>query len=68
MLSNSVDIALQMQDNDATISTRKFVRIFNKFFDILNVKSTTIGFRELNDDKKPFEGKESDDRLEVSCL
>ncbi|XP_066926644.1 uncharacterized protein [Clytia hemisphaerica] len=64
VLSNSVDIALQMQNNDATISTQKFIGMFNKLFDILNVKSTTIGFRELNDDKKPFKGKDNDNRLE----
>ena len=58
-------MALQMQNNDATLSTRKFITMFNKFFDILNVKSTTIGYHELNKDKMPFEGKADDDRLKV---
>ena len=51
MLSESVSDALMLTGGKGAIETSKFVSIFDKFFDLLNVRNFTSGTRK----RKPFQ-------------
>ena len=50
--------AIAMENNDSLKECERFVRIFNKFFDIMNVRSTTEYVHSRNYDA-------DDERLKV---
>ena len=64
VLSGSVAKALVIQNNPETFETQRFVSMFNKFFDLLNVRSLNEAARQRNPDKEPYRYPE-DDRLKV---
>ena len=43
VLSNSIAVALELQNDPETKETRRFVATFNRFFDMLNVRSLKEG-------------------------
>ena len=55
---------LAFQDDPLTLETRRFVMIFNKFFDLLNGRSLMEATCERNPDKEPYRCA-NDDRLKV---
>lgn len=66
MLSETVSSALALSKRKDVLETSKFVALFDKFFDLLNVSSFTEGTKK----KKPFlhPYRHSDDfRLAVNC-
>lgn len=58
--------AIALENDDNLRETERFVRLFNKFFDIMNIRCITEYVRTRNPDKKPFYD-ENDDRLKV-CM
>ena len=64
MLSETVASALEFLDNDDTLETRTFIRIFDRFFDIMNIKSALQGKFKRKDIMEPFH-KEDDFRFKV---
>ena len=64
--SNSVCKTLVLQGDLSTTETQRFVAIFNKFFDLLNVRSLEESVRECNSDKAPYRSPD-DERLKVMC-
>ena len=64
VLSGSVAKTLAMQNDPQTLETRRFVATFNRFFDLLNVRSLTEASHERNPDKEPYRSP-SDERLKV---
>ena len=65
MLSQTVANALDLYGKSETTETKKFVEIFNKFFDCLNVRSLEEHRRKKNPNLKPYRSA-TDERLEVS--
>ena len=62
-------LALDAQNDDRTTSTRKFIAMFNRFFDIMNVRDKTQGYRSRNKDLNPYKkDDDKDGRLTVSRL
>ena len=57
--------ALDFYGNSDTSETKKFVMVFNKFFDCLNVRSLDEHIRKCKLDLKPYT-KPTDERLTVS--
>jgi len=53
-MSQSVACALEILNRDGTRETRLFIRMINKFFDCLNVKSTQSAKLKRNDDIAPY--------------
>ena len=64
MLSKTVSEALDYDDNPATKETPRFCRIFNKFFDCLNVRSLDEHVLKKKPDMRPYKSKD-DSRLKV---
>ena len=64
VLSDSVSKALTTIGKDETEETAKFVDMFNKFFDCLNVSNFTAGMHSRNPFKSPYRSK-TDFRLQV---
>ena len=56
--------ALQMEDKPYLSETIRFIRNFDKFFDIMNVRSLEEYITKRKPDLKPFRSA-SDDRLKV---
>ena len=54
--------ALQLLDNDTTQQTRLFIRMMDKFFDLLNVKGPQIGKLKRKETSLPYK-KASDERV-----
>ena len=65
-LSGSVAKALALNDNPSTSETQQFVEMFDKFFDLLNIRSSMESIRTRNVNKEPYKDP-SDERLNV-CL
>ena len=65
ILSKSVAEAISLANDTTLKETERFVRKFNKFFDIMNIRCTTEYIRTKNADKKPFYHAD-DDRLKVA--
>ncbi len=70
-MSESVASALQVIDSDATQQTRLFIRMIDKFFDLLNVKGPQMAKLKRKENSLPFK-KATDERfikeaLEASC-
>lgn len=53
-----------MEGDPLTSETMRFVEKFNRFFDLLNVRSLMEATRERNPDKEPYRSPD-DDRLKV---
>ena len=66
-MSESVGKALQLTGGDDVTETAKFVIIFDKFFDILNVHNFTNGTRYRKPYLHPYHNAD-DQRLDVSFL
>ena len=66
-MSESVASALQLLDNDATQQTRLFIRMMDKFFDLLNVKGPQIGKLKRKETSLPYK-KATDERFKVVIL
>lgn len=64
VLSNTVSKAMETRGKAETEGTAKFVDMFNKFFDCLNVSNFTAGMKNKNPFKSPYR-KETDFRLKV---
>ena len=65
VMSNTVAEALARDGDSRTTETRRFVKMFNKFFDLLNVRSLNEAIHERNPNKEPFRSP-SDSRLQVN--
>lgn len=65
VMSETVACALEVLNREATQQTRLFIRMMDKFFDCLNVKSKKIGERKRKDFLKPYTTP-LDERFEVS--
>lgn len=63
-MSSTVAEALDREGDPQTSETRRFVRMFNKFFDLLNVRSLMEATRTRNPDKEPYKSP-ADSRLKV---
>ena len=59
MLSESVASALELakQVDDKTVETRTFIRMFDRFFDIMNIKNLLQGKLDRKDTMVPFKNK-----------
>ena len=64
VLSNSVAEALALDGDPSTTETQRFVRMFNRFFDLLNVRSLSESIRHRKPDVRPYRDL-SDERLKV---
>lgn len=66
-MSESVACALQMINSDGTQQTRLFIRMIDKFFDLLNVKGPLIGKLKRKENSLPFK-KATDERFKVNIF
>ena len=64
VLSNSVAEALSLDADPSTTETQRFVRMFNKFFDLLNVRSLKESILHRKPDMQPYRDP-NDERLKV---
>lgn len=67
VMSESVASALQVVDNDNTQETRLFIRMIDKFFDLLNVKGPQMAKLKRKDSIAPYSSP-SDERFKVQCI
>ena len=67
VLSKSVAEAIALENDESLKECERFVKNFNKFFDIMNIRCTTEYIHSRNSDKKPFYGAD-DERLMVSQI
>ena len=65
VLSNTVTAALKYKRNSETQETTRFCRMFNKFFDCLNVRSLEEHVHKRNPDIRPYRSP-TDPQLQVS--
>ena len=59
--------ALVYYDDQTTLETRKFVIMFDRFFDCLNVRSPSEWYTHKKPDRKPY-CEVDDPRFEVHLL
>ena len=67
VLSTSVANGFDFYGLEETKETEKFVRMFDKFFDCLNVRCTSAGVHHRKPDLRPYRSPD-DPRLKVSIL
>ena len=65
VMSESVASALEFVDNDATQQTRLFIRMIDRFFDLLNVKGPQVAKLKRKDSLVPYT-RPSDEQFKVS--
>lgn len=65
MLSQTVADAIDFYGPSEATETKRFVEIFNKFFDCLNVRHLDEHRKKLNPNLEPYR-KPDDKRLKVS--
>ena len=65
LILGSVYSALTLYDDEETSETRKFVTMFDRFFDCLNVRCTSEGKQKRKPDLRPYYSP-SDSRFAVS--
>lgn len=58
--------ALDFYGIEETKETEKFVRMFDKFFDCLNVRCISASVQHRKSDLRPYRSPD-DERLKVSC-
>ena len=63
-MSESVACGLQILNRDATRETRVFIRMIDRFFDYLNVKSPKLALLKRKDSIAPYKSS-SDERFNV---
>ena len=67
-MSESVASALEFLDNDSTQQTRVFIRMIDRFFDYLNVKSPLMAQMKRKESIAPYKSPK-DERFTVSiCM
>ena len=64
-LSTSVANALEISQGESARAAVEFVRIFDKFFDLMNIRSASEAIRTRKDNKLPYKAAD-DHRLIVS--
>lgn len=64
VMSESVACALEFLDNDGTQQTRLFIRMMDRFFDYLNVKSPLMSQKKKKDSIAPYKSP-NDERFKV---
>jgi len=64
-MSESVACALEFMDNDNTQQTRLFIRMVDRFFDYLNVKSPLMAQWKRKESIAPYKSPQ-DPRFKVS--
>lgn len=64
VLSETVASALQILTKDDTVETRLFIRMMDRFFDCLNVKSPRQGILERKEYRRPYSNP-NDHRFKV---
>ena len=67
VLSNSVAEALALEGDPSTSETQRFVRMFNRFFDLLNVRSIQESVLHRKPDVAPYTNS-NDERLKVNFI
>ena len=67
MLSKTVADALQMENKPYLSETIRFIRKFDRFFDIMNDRSLDEHVTKRRPDLRPFRSS-SDDRVKVCML
>ena len=67
MLSQSVASAFLYFSDPSTTETQKFVLYFDKFFDCMNVRSTTEWQQKRKPNLKPYQSVD-DERLDVCYM
>lgn len=67
VMSESVASALQLLRDEGTRETRVFIRVIDRFFDFLNVKSTVLWELKRKDSIAPYRSS-SDYRFKVFFL
>lgn len=65
VLSASVANALEHHGDTDSTETAKFVRLFDRFFDCFNVRSTEESIKKRKPDMRPYKDP-TDSRLSVS--
>lgn len=65
VMSETVASALQFVNEEQTRETRVFIRMIDKFFDVLNVKNPVEGQHKRKDNRVPFKSPK-DERFKVS--
>ena len=65
VMSESVASALEFVDNDATQQTRLFIRMIDRFFDLLNMKGPQVAKLKRKDSLAPYT-RPSDEQFKVS--
>ena len=66
-MSESVASALEFLDNDRTKETRRFIRMVDRFFDYLNVRSPLVHQLKRKESIAPY-AKPTDERFKVHVL
>ena len=66
-MSKSVASALQYLGNDRTIQTRVFIRMIDRFFDCLNVKSSMLADLKRKESVSPYRSIK-DERFKVTVI
>jgi len=64
VLSNTVASAFAYYGDDDTKETERFVRTFDRFFDMMNTRCLEEGMQNIKPDLDPYREK-NDDRFEV---
>ena len=64
VMSDSVACALKFMDNDSTQQTRVSIRMVDRFFDYLNVKSPKVALLKRKDSIAPYKTP-NDERFKV---
>ena len=66
-MSESVASALDVLNNEATQETRIFIRMIDRFFDIMNIRTPSEVSQKNKERKKPFT-KPDDHRFKVHII
>lgn len=64
-MSKTVADAFALEDDETLRETERFIRTFDRFFDLMNVRSSKEGIYKLKPDLIPYKSS-SDSRLAVS--
>ena len=67
VISQTLANVMEEKLGPTATATVQFLRIFDKFFDCLNVRSTREGFCKRKDELKPYENID-DPRFQVNFL
>ena len=69
MLSTTVAEAFAYENSPHTKETERFVRIFDKFFDLMNTRNTKEFVLKRKPNLAPYiNNPETEERLKVNCM